>query len=318
MMTSPQPTIRPATADDLSAAAAIYAANEAESSTRYHPLLGEVFDYAESHRGALEDLQLAFADDPRQVWIAEDPEIGAIGFAAAIFRAHHWHLTYLFVAKDARQKGIGAALLTAIHQAGRDAGCTSFSLQASDDPRALTRYLSLGLKPRPSSINWHAREPRFPAPDPMSRLHVIPLSLEDEALLNTIDDIDKAVRGVRHRQDLQRWLQKGERGALVVERESDTPVGYFFVSVDKDAGRIGPVASLAESRFREVLDIALRAAAELHRTGVTWSAISPGENHAAIDGFFDAGFRPGYCDIFLASGPIGRWESYLLHDVDYL
>mgnify|MGYP000188552139 CR=1 FL=1 len=39
------PNIRPARREDLPAAAAIYAANEREASTRYHPLLEESFDY---------------------------------------------------------------------------------------------------------------------------------------------------------------------------------------------------------------------------------------------------------------------------------
>jgi GNAT superfamily N-acetyltransferase len=310
--------VRPAGRADLEAAAAIYAANEGDASTRYHPLLEETFDLAETTRAALDDVLLFHTDDPRQVWVAEDPRRGVIGFAAAAMRGHHWHLTYLFVAQDARQRGVGATLLQAIHAAGCEAGCTVFSLQASDDPRALTRYFRLGLVPRPSSINWRANQPVFPTPDLTNRLLAVSLCLDDEAALNTVDDIDKAVRGVRRRSDLARWLRHGANGALLVDRESGRPAGYYLVAVEKDAGRIGPVASLDESRFDEVFAAALVAAATVHRPGVRWGAISPGENRAAIALLLAAGFQPRYCDVFLASDPIGRWESYLFHDVDLL
>jgi GNAT superfamily N-acetyltransferase len=302
----------------IAAAAGIYAENEREASTRYHPLLGETFDPDETARAALNDLLLLYEEDPRQVWIAEDEVRGVIGFAAAAIRGHHWHLTYLFVTPEVRQQGVGAALLQGIHEAGREAGCRVFSLQASDDPRALTRYLRLGLVPQPSSINWSASRPVFPPSDPASRLQAIVIRLDDEAVLNTVDDVDKAVRGMRRRADIVRWLRQGATGALLIDRENGIPVGYFLVSVDKDSGRIGPVASLDASRFREVLSLSLVAAADLHRSGVTWGVISPGENRAAIEPLLGAGFRPRYCDVFFASAPIGRWESYLFHDVDLL
>ena len=310
--------IRPARHEDLEPAAAIYAANERDASARYHPLLLEPFDHDETARAALDDLVLFHEDDPRQVWIAEDRERAVIGFAAAAIRGDHWHLTYLFVRHDLRVQGIGAALLTDIHQAGRDAGCQVFTLQSSDDPRALTRYLRLGLVPQPSSINWSTSEPLFPPHDLASRLNPIAIHLDDEAVLNTVDDIDKAVRGVRRRADIVRWLRLGATGTLVSDRETGAPVGYFLVATKETSGRIGPVAALSERRFPEVLAGALASAAGRHQPGMEWGVISPGENRSAIEPLLDAGFRPGYCDVFLASGPIGNWSSYLFHDVDLL
>jgi GNAT superfamily N-acetyltransferase len=318
MIAPPALSIRPAARDELARAAAIYVANEADASARYHPLLGETFDHHQTTRTALEDLLLLHEEDPRQVWVAEDRAGEVIGFAAAAVRGHHWHLTYLYVSHDWRQQGVGAALLRAIHAAGHEAGCHLFSLQASDDPRALTRYFRLGLVPQPFSVHWGTSQPSFPPPDRISRLQAVPVVADDAAVLNTIDDIDKAVRGVRRRNDLLRWLREGAAGVLLVDRESGTPVGYYLVSVSRESGRIGPVASLDESRFLEVMGTALTSAAGLHAPGVTWSVLSPGENRSAISPLLDASFRPRYCDLFFASGPIGRWESYLFHDVDLL
>jgi GNAT superfamily N-acetyltransferase len=308
--------IRPARRDDLAAAAAIYAENESDANTRYHPLLHEADDPAATMRAALEDLTLLHDENPDQVWVAERD--GVIGFAAAAMRGHHWHLTYLFVAVAAREHGVGAELLAAIHAAGRAAGCTAFTLQASDDPRALTRYFRLGLVPQPFSVVWGTSTPRFPTPTLDARLSPVPIAPDDEATLHTIDDIDKAVRGVRRRPDLLRWLADGATGALLLDRESAKPAGYFLVSAQADSSRIGPVAALDPARFGEVLASALAAAGARHTPGLSWTVVMPGENHAAITPLLDAGFRPRWCDAFFGSEPVGRWESYLFHDMDLL
>ena len=119
-------------------------------------------------------------EDPRQVWVAdEDGRIA--GVAAAARRGKHWHLTYLFVRPERQARGIGGALLQQIHQVGLDAGCTVFTLHASDDPRALTRYYRLGLAPGPPHVVWTASNPGFPQLDLGSALEAIPLRLGDDA-----------------------------------------------------------------------------------------------------------------------------------------
>jgi hypothetical protein len=52
--------------------------------------------------------------------------------------------------------------------------------------------------------------------------------------------------------------------------------------------------------------------------GVIRSVVAPGGNHASIAPLLDADFPPRWCDAFFASAPIGRWESYLFHDMDLL
>ncbi|MFN8594186.1 MAG: GNAT family N-acetyltransferase [Thermomicrobiales bacterium] len=309
-------TIRPARRDDLAAAAAIYADNESEATTRYHPLLQEPDDPEATTRAALDDLFLLHDEDPVQVWVAVRNDV--IGFAAAAIRGHHWHLTYLFVDKDARERGVGGELLRAIHEAGAAAGCTAFSLQASDDPRALTHYFRLGLVPQPFSVLWGTSAPRFPTASLSNPLQATAITAGDDAILNTIDDIDKAVRGVRRRPDIERWLRDGAQGALLTDRATGKPVGYYLVGVENDDGRIGPVASLDIERFRDVFAAALIAAGTLHRPSVNWVIVAPGENWTAIAPILDAGFRPRWCDAFFASAPIGCWQSYLCHDLDLL
>src|SRR4029078_9415019 len=128
----------------------------------------------------------------------------------------------------------------------------------------LARYFRLGLRAQGPNVVWSAPSPDFPAPGLDNPFESIPLHLEDDATLNTVGDIDMAVRGVRRMRDLQRWLRSGERGRLLIDRASGRRGGFFLVSVAAGRGRIGPVASMDQSRLGDVLASALAVAAELH------------------------------------------------------
>jgi GNAT superfamily N-acetyltransferase len=313
-------TVRPARGDELPGAAAIYATIEVEADRRIHPLARPIDadDVARAKTdAALADLRLLHDDDPRQVIVAET-ERAIVGFAAAVFRGRHAHVQYLFVAPEAQGGGVGRVLLAGVGGAGRDAGCTVFTLQASDDPRALTRYFRFGLRPHAPNVVWSADKPVFPEPGLGNRLEPVLLQMEDIAALNTLDDIDKAVRGVRRRQDIERWLREGAMGALLVDRVSGKPAGYYLVAMDSGSGRLGPVAALEETRFGDVFASALAAAASRHIADVIWKVDTSGENHAVTAPLLAAGFRPVYTTTFFASEPIGRFDRYVFHDLDFL
>jgi GNAT superfamily N-acetyltransferase len=309
-------SIRPARSDDLRAAAAIYAAVDLQQHRRMHPLTRMTEgDPVETTNLAVADLQLLHAENPRQVWVAEREEI--VGMAAAAFRGRHWHLTYLFVSSDSQARGIGGELLRQIHEAGRAAGCTVFTLQASDDPRALSRYFRLGLIPGPPNVVWSAADPLFPVLGLDDRMEATALRLDDAAALNTIADIDKAVRGVTRMGDICRWLGEDATGALLTNRETGTPAGYYLISPAAGTSRIGPVASIDETAFGDVFRHAL-AAAGGHASGSKWELAVPGENRAVIASLFAARFRPILGLPFFASAPIGRFDRYIFHDLDLL
>jgi GNAT superfamily N-acetyltransferase len=310
--------VRPAGRDDLRAASQIYAVNEMAMRRRMHPLtrLAET-DEAEQCAGALADLGRLHVEDPRQVLVAQMAE-EIIGVSAAAFREHHAHIQYLFVAPNAQTRGVGSELLRRLYDAASTAGCSIVTLQTSDDPRALIRYLRLGLFPQPPNVVWRADDPSFPELGFANSLEATPLHVDDYAALNTVGDIDKAVRGVRRRQDIEHWLQEGALGSLLVHRSTGKPAGYFLVAVTGDKGRIGPVAAIDEVEFGNVFANALAAAKKLHHPGTIWKLASPGENHAAISALLPARFRPAYTMPFFASRPIGRFDRYIFHDLDLL
>ena len=316
-------TYRPARREDLPAAARVYIRADDELDHRLHgrSLREPVAAGASEEAAALADLTLFHEEEPDRVWVAVRGDEVA-GVAAAVIRERHWHLVYLFVLPEAQGRGIGRALLERMHAVGAAAGCDVFTLQPSDDPKALSRYLALGLAPRPPSIHLRTAVPVFPSLRWDDGLEAHPLRPDDEALLATVGDIDRAVRGVRRRLDLQRWLEEGAAGALLTRRDAldapAIPAGYYLVADEGDRGRIGPVAAMDVERFPAVLGRALAAAGARHRPGLAWRIDVPGENRAAIPPLFAVGFRPHRLTHFFASAVIGRFDRYVFHDEDLL
>lgn len=311
---------RPARPEDLPAAAGVYVRADDELDHRLHgrSLREPAGPGADEAAAALADLRLFRGEGRDRVWVA-DRGGTVVGVAAAAIRGRHWHLVYLFVLPEAQGRGIGRALLERVHAAGVAAGCDLFSLHASDDPRALSRYLALGLAPQPPTIALGAEAPRFPPARWDDGLEEVPLSADDAAALATVGDVDRVVRGVRRPEDLRRWLGEGAVGALLLRRDTGVPAGYFLVSLG-ETGRIGPAAAMDAERFGDVLGRALATAGEAAaaRPGLPWRADVPGENRAAIPPLLATGFRPHRLASFFASGPIGRFDRYVIHDEDLL
>jgi GNAT superfamily N-acetyltransferase len=151
--------VRPALGEELLAAARVYVAADDESDMRLYGRSRRDIDEPgeDPESAALADLSMIHAEAPGQVLVAVSGEGQVVGLAAVVVRGRHWHLVYLFVLPRWQNQGVGRALLEQSRGAGVDAGCDRFTLCASDEPAALTRYLSLGLAP---AHRWWCSKPR--------------------------------------------------------------------------------------------------------------------------------------------------------------
>jgi GNAT superfamily N-acetyltransferase len=323
--------IRPAALGEISAAARVYLLSEDEALARQAGRAPQ----AETAEGdallaaAADDLVVAAAEGPERVLVAvagADGEV--VGVAAWRGWDQWWFLAYLFILPAWQDKGLGRALLERSHAAGVAAGCTAFSLFASRDPRALTRYLALGVVPQPPVIDLRAeagalRPPPLPWDDGLTA-HPLGPGEPDPAALATLGDLDRVTRGARRQTDLLRWLRAGATAALLADWQTGKPAGYYLVSAPGEHptpgepahGRIGPVVALDLERFPTILARALVAAEPLARTDLTWRVSVPGQNRAALAPLFAAGFRPRALQNYLASAPLGRWDRYIMRDED--
>lgn len=284
---------------------------------RLHPLFASgTYDEEESVRSSRANLELLLLENPSQVWVAErGGEV--IGVTSAAFRGRSGHIQSFFVAPDQQQRGAGSRLFSALLAAGRDAGCTAFTLQSSDDPRAIALYLKHGFRPEPPNVVWAAANPLIQQREFSSLFEATPIGRDDPATMNTVSDIDKAVRGAKRPRDLGRWLDDDASGSLLSDRETGKPVGYFLNGKRRGNVRIGPVAAIDAPLFPDVLAAAFAAAAkQAPETG--WSMALPGENRLAVDGLLAAGFRPLFLLPFFSTAPVGQFDRYAFRDLDFL
>ncbi len=316
-------TIRPATAADAAAGASVYIAAEEALATSRRARPRWPSDAArEAERADAEADLAALARHPSDLALVALRDGAVRGVGGIVVRERHAHITYLFVQPDWQGQGIGRALLN--HLAAHAAGCDLLSLHASPDPRALTRYLTLGLRPMPPTVRMASAAPRFPALNLHDQLESQPLHADDAAMLATVSDIDRGVRGIRRLDDLRSWLAADATGALLLQRGTSIPVGYYVIDPGgHQAGMgatasIGPVAAMDVDRLPDVLARALHAAGEISGEETSWRLDFPAENHAAVAPLLAAGFRPQRLISYLATGTIGRWDRYIFHDDDLL
>jgi GNAT superfamily N-acetyltransferase len=224
--------------------------------------------------------------DPGGAWVAElDGDV--LGCSLALLREGVWGLSLLVVRPDTQSSGIGRELLARARAYGD--GARGWIVLASRDPRALRSYARLGLHLHPALA---ARgRPRWMAPP----AEVRPGTLAD---LPLTADVDRAVRGAAHGDDIAALLDAG--GDLLVLPER----GYAIV-------RDGAVRQLA-ARDEDAAATLLRASlatAEGREAAVEWITSAQGW---AIEPCLDAGLelRSDVGAVFLA-GDVGPFAPYL-------
>lgn len=288
-----EPTVRPAHRRDLPLLGAIFRAADADFA---HLADADSPEARAVDAEVAADVGLSLDAHPADAWVAAAGD-RIIGFAAATVRGRHWHLTYLFVRPEWQGRGLGGRLLAALHTAARRRGCDVFTTEPSADARGLRSYLKLGMLPAPPALLLDATDPVFPPLLWQDGLEATALSADDEASLNTVGDIDIAVRGVRRPEDIRRWLSEGATGLLLLDRRSAVPVGYLLLRGEYPGiWRFGPAAAIDPTRTAALIARALHA--------------------AAVPPLLAAGFRPTRLAPLLATAPIGRWDRYVFGDLD--
>ena len=151
-----------------------------------------------------------------------------VGCSLAIVREGVWGLSLLVVSPDAQSSGVGRELLARARDYGD--GARGWIVLASRDPRALRSYARLGLDLHPA-LAARGRPRRVTRPP-----EVRPGTLAD---LPLTAEVDRAVRGAAHGDDIAALLESGgellvlpERGYAVVR---DGGVVRLLAAHDEDA-----------------------------------------------------------------------------------
>lgn len=225
-------------------------------------------------------------------WVAEENG-RVVGYARSTLRDGIRQLTEFFVRPDAQSAGVGRGLLERVFPAE---GARGRLLLATQDPRALGRYLKAGMLAR--FPVYHFGRPRRHAP---YRGDLEPASIEpDQFGLALLASIDREVLGFRRDVD-HRWLLSNRRGFAYLRDGS--PVGYGYV------GRYqGPFAALDPAAIGPMLAHA-ESVAEVEEFGVE----APLINRAALQYLFEHGFRMDpFVNYFLSDVEIGKFDRYVV------
>ncbi|MGC4106778.1 MAG: GNAT family N-acetyltransferase [Thermomicrobiales bacterium] len=314
--------IRAAAPDDLTDAARVYQAaardlferRQAERNPWHDPAARD-FDL----QAAIATLTRIVGEYPGAVQVAErHGEI--VGVGAVVLRERHAHILFLFVSPEWQRKGIGRDLLLRLRTVIADAGAEVVTLTASEDRRAWSRYLAMGLHPGPPLVSMRALAPVLPDLPWQDGLEPRALAVDSPDVLGTVGDLDRLVKGVRRMSDLHRWLaEEGTHGDLLLRRRDGRPVGYYVISRDERFGRIGPVVAITPQDVGDVVRRALHAAGRLDPgKELIWRADVPGQNREAIAPLMAAGFHPWNLLPWFSNGDIGLWDRYIVRDEDLL
>ena len=278
--------IRPAEHDDMRAAFGVFR----RSLMPYLHRLG-VVDSPEVTDAQLDELWV-----PRSVWIghlwqtaahnvvAEAPDGQLVGWALSAQRGDILELCMFFVAPSTQSKGVGRRLLERAFPAGEG---PHRSIVATQDPRAMSRYLRSGVRFITSIVDFEA------APRPVAVDTDLAFELLDPGAASSVErigQVEEQLTGGRRDVDIAFLL--GERPAWIARR-GDVPVGFAFGYARE---LTGPIGALDPSDIPALLALVENHAAEVGASNVYFS--TPLANHAAVEWLLGRGYT---IDPFVAS-----------------
>lgn len=186
------------------------------------------------HRAGWVERTRHFLDtDPGGCWVADDADGSMAGFATSIRREGTWILATYAVRPGLQGRGIGKQVLDRALEHSR--GCLQGMLSASDDPRAVRRYLLAGFTMHPQmSLGGTVDRTAIP---PGTGSRVREGTAADTELM---DSLDRRARGAGHGPD-HPLLQRLFRSIV-----SDTTAGSGYAYLSP----AGAVVLLAASNRR--------------------------------------------------------------------
>lgn len=234
-------------------------------------------------------------------WVAtDDDDMQVVGYARSIVRDGVRELTEFFVDPAVQTAGVGGELLARAMPAGE---VGHRSIVATTDPRALSRYLRLGLTPACPIVGF-VGTPSLEQP-PSTDLVAEPIEA-DAPPLEALGVIDRATLGFRRDPD-HRWLAAQRSGALY--RRGGEAVAYGYHPTRAVWG--GPYAAIDPADLPVLLAFGEVAATRAAHDTVTFDL--PALARPAIDHVLARGFRiDPFLMLYCTDGPIDGLAGYCL------
>jgi GNAT superfamily N-acetyltransferase len=293
-MTS-EPTIRPATPDDVEACHEVMWRSVTDFGVRNGtPLDGTAGEWWASG----ERLQRFLAARAAEWWVAEESASRElVGYGRSIERGGLFELTEFFVLPANQSRGVGRALLEHAFPAGRG---DIRSIIATTDVRALSRYYAAGTVAR-FPILTLGGVPARAEPGALTPRRLGVASKED---LLSVREIERSILEYARGESEIRWLVKDREGYVYLRHE--IAVGFAFVG--KNGG--GPIAALDPADLPDILrhveDRAFGLGLERLELQV------PAPNEVATRHLLSRGFRlDPWVNLLMSNRAFGRFDRFL-------
>jgi GNAT superfamily N-acetyltransferase len=213
-----------------------------------------------------------------------------IGFGTSIVREDVWFLSQLFVHPDVQSGGAGSRLLDGLLAMEQARRARVRAVLSSDDRRAFGLYLSRGMLPSWSMIQFRRRAPRRAEP-------VVPeLGALSEQDIAAVDDLDRGVRGFARRVD-HAFL--GSIATAYALRDGGRLVAYAYVH---EGGKVGPLVAATPASLVAMVD----AVDSVAGPDASWSV--PSAASVLVARLLDLGYRPDWQSTFCADGALGPFD----------
>jgi GNAT superfamily N-acetyltransferase len=244
--------------------------------------------------------------DPRGFQVAaQNGRIAA--FASTILRGNTHFLSMFWVLPSLQSRGIGRRLLTRAFEQPRPPASAVRCVYASLDPRAQALYLKFGMRPR--GMFYMVKGPPKRSPPPERRVELVQVGevgTTSREMLAIAARFDRTFRATRRDDDI-RFVMSLPGARFFLARAGRATIGY---AVANEKGRIGP-AGVVDPRYGAGLAWAIKEVARGMGAETIFVNV-PGVNTDALEVLFRAGLRTQFFGAWMATRPIGSFESYLL------
>ena len=250
--------------------------------------------------------ETALKNDSNGFWVAEAGGELA-GIALSWVRGPLWYLAHLFVSPKHQGLNIGQTLLDKAYEHRSSTAITNRALVTfAYNPVSISLYTRYGMYPREPLYLMECQREQV-------NVHHTDSSVKSERIEDfqkhkkVISEIDMENTGFRRDANHEFLFSLPNVQCHLFTRHNQ-PLGYAYVW---KSGRVGPLAALSHSTFKNILDASLALAVKLDPPSV--GILVTGSNETLMKIVLEQKMRILDNYLFMSSKPFPNFSNYILY-----
>jgi GNAT superfamily N-acetyltransferase len=238
-------------------------------------------------------------------WVAE-ADSSIVGFTLSWVQGSLWFLAQLFVSPNYQGHGIGNKLMERTMQYRRESEITNRALVTfAYNPFSITLYSRFGIYPREPLYYMDVPREKVNKLNTATELKHEPIT-DFQSARKILTGIDERCIGYP-REKNHEYLFNQPTVKCYLFRVHSEPVGYAFVS---QTGRIGPISSVSEVHFTDIVNSSLVQAAQ--SAAPTLGMAVTGSNERLVKLAFASGMKIRDNFLLMSAKPFPNLFNYVL------